>query len=99
MSSRVGSSLLRAHGVPLLIARDLTDYVALATKAVHAPWLRAVFAQKRKVGDLFDHSKSTLHFERAILNLWEVAHAGMNRPKVKGTRGRRASRLPHIIVA
>jgi predicted O-linked N-acetylglucosamine transferase (SPINDLY family) len=76
----VGASLLRAAGLPELIADTLDDYEALALKlACDSDALRALsekLARNRDTCALFDTARFTRHFEAALTTMRERQRAG-----------------------
>jgi len=74
-AGRVAASLLRAVGLPELIATSLQEYEALALKFVHDPTLltamKAKLAQRREIYPLFDTGRFTRHIEGAYVTMWE----------------------------
>jgi predicted O-linked N-acetylglucosamine transferase (SPINDLY family) len=74
-AGRVAASLLRAVGLPELIATSLQEYEALALKFAHEPTLltaiKAKLAQHREIYPLFDTGRFTRHIEAAYVTMWE----------------------------
>ncbi|HEY7427193.1 MAG TPA: tetratricopeptide repeat protein [Gemmataceae bacterium] len=74
-ASRVGASLLRALGLPELIAADLEDYERRAARlALHPPELtrlRDALAERRTRCPLFDAPRLVRNLERAYGVMWE----------------------------
>ena len=74
-AGRVAASLLRAIGLPELIARSLEEYEALALKLAHEPAflaaMKAKLAQSRETCPLFDTVRFTRHIEAAYVTMWE----------------------------
>jgi protein O-GlcNAc transferase len=79
-ASRVGASLLRALGLPELIAADLEDYERRAARlALHPPELarlRDTLAERRTRWPLFDTPRLVRNLERAYWAMWENYAAG-----------------------
>ena len=77
---RVGASLLKAVGVPELIAHSLEDYellaVRLAQEAVLLKRLRVKLAQNRMSYPLFDTKRFARHIEAAYTTIWERHQRG-----------------------
>ena len=74
-ASRVASSLLRAVGLPELVARTREDYEALALALATAPEklasLRVKLAANRETHPLFDTALFTRHLESALSAMHE----------------------------
>jgi protein O-GlcNAc transferase len=79
-AGRVGASLLRAAGLPELIASSLEDYEMLALKLAQQPALLAPFRERLEAGrstsPLFDTARFTRHLEAAYTGIWERAQRG-----------------------
>jgi predicted O-linked N-acetylglucosamine transferase (SPINDLY family) len=79
-ASRVGGSLLRAVGLPELIAGSLADYEALAASLAREPArlaaLRQKLARNRDTHPLFDTARFTRAIESAYATMWERAQRG-----------------------
>lgn len=79
-ASRVAASLLRAIGMPELIARSLEEYEALALKLARDPALLATtkekLARNRLTMPLFDTERFTRHLEAAYWTMHERAQRG-----------------------
>ena len=79
-ASRVGSSLLRAVGLPELVTTSLEDYEALALKLARDPALlagiKAKLAANRLTTPLFDTKRYTRHLEAAYVAMYERAQRG-----------------------
>jgi predicted O-linked N-acetylglucosamine transferase (SPINDLY family) len=77
---RVGGSLLRAVGLPELIAADPGQYEAkaleLAGDRPRLAALRAKLERNRHSAPLFDTDRFRLHIESAYTTMWEIAHRG-----------------------
>lgn len=77
-AARMAGSLLRAAGLPELIATSLEDYEALALRLVQDPALLA--ATKAKLGPgrspLFDTARFTRHIEAAFVSMWQRHQKG-----------------------
>ena len=77
--ARVAASLLRAVGMPELIAHSLEDYeelaVRLATRPAELAALRDKLAYNRLRTPLFDTERFVRHLERAYELMWE-RHVG-----------------------
>jgi predicted O-linked N-acetylglucosamine transferase (SPINDLY family) len=80
-ASRVSESLLRALGLPELVAEDDTAYVALnirlATDRDFREGLKARIRKNRFRAPLFDTERFTRHLERAYEMMVERARAGL----------------------
>lgn len=80
-SSRVSASLLRAHGVPDLIAKDLTDYYQkayqLATDAVERKALCQRLKNRLTQGNLFNLKQRITELEQAFVWVWERYQKGL----------------------
>jgi protein O-GlcNAc transferase len=79
-ASRVGSSLLRAVGLPELVCADWTAYVRLAVKLGRATGerqaLRARLAAQRLTAPLFDTERTVRGLEDLYRRMWSVFAAG-----------------------
>ena len=79
-AARVAASLLRAAGLPELVAATSEGYEALALRLAHDAALLA--AVKAKLGDsrdtcpLFDTGRSTRSMEAAYVGMWERHQSG-----------------------
>jgi protein O-GlcNAc transferase len=74
-AGRVAASLLKAIGLPELIATSLENYEALALKLARDPSLlasiRAKLARNRGTHPLFDTARFTRHIEAAYTTMWQ----------------------------
>ncbi|ALJ37314.1 tetratricopeptide repeat protein [Azospirillum brasilense] len=79
-ASRVGTSLLRAAGLPELAARSLADYEASALRLSRDPdglaRLKARLAAERARAPLFDTDRFARALERAYATMWDIRAAG-----------------------
>jgi len=79
-AGRVAGSLLRAVGLPELIAADLQAYEALALRLARNPGelaaLRAKLARNRSSAPLFDTDRFRRHIEAAYTTMHQIALAG-----------------------
>ena len=79
-AGRVGASLVRAVGLPELVAGSRADYEALAlrlaTGGAELQALRQRLAANRLVSPLFDSALYTRHLETAFALMWERHQAG-----------------------
>ena len=79
-AGRVAGSLLRAVGLPELIARDLAHYEALALElardAARLAELRAKLERNRATAPLFDTDRFRRHIEAAYATMREIALRG-----------------------
>ncbi len=79
-ASRVAGSLLSTLGLPELIAKNTSDYIARAVaigKSVKArTHIRHRVAERRKASGLFDGGRYARHFERAMSVIVERQRAG-----------------------
>ena len=79
-AGRVAESLLRAVGLPELVAEDLADYerraVALARSPDRLDALRARLEQERATAPLFDTMRFTRAMEAAFATAWSRHLAG-----------------------
>ena len=77
---RVAGSLLRAAGLPELIAADLAQYEAkaleLAGDRPRLAALRGKLARNRDSAALFDTDRFRRHIEAAYVTMWESAQRG-----------------------
>lgn len=80
-AGRVAASLLKAVGVPELIAPSLTDYEALALRLARDRDLLAGFTARvregRQTAPLFDTERTTRAIEAAYRTMWERHLAGL----------------------
>jgi predicted O-linked N-acetylglucosamine transferase (SPINDLY family) len=78
---RVAASLLKAVGLPELIAEDLQAYETLALRLARAPeqlfLLRQRLAANRLRYPLFDTRRFAKHLESAYLKMWQRHQAGL----------------------
>ncbi len=79
-AARVGSSLLRAVGLPGLVTASLADYEALALRlaidAGERKELRARLAANRLTHPLFDAGRFCRHIEAAYVTMWQTWQRG-----------------------
>ena len=79
-AGRVAASLLRAAGLPELIADNLKDYEALALKLAQEPKLlraiRSKLEASRMVCPLFDTDRFRRHLEGAYATMWQRHQRG-----------------------
>jgi protein O-GlcNAc transferase len=79
-AGRVAASLLKAVGLPELIAQNLEEYEALAFKLATTPPLlaeiRAKLAKNRTTYPLFDTDRFRRHIEAAYITMWERQQRG-----------------------
>ena len=79
-AGRVAGSLLRAVGLPELIARDMEEYeslaLVLARDRAKLEQLRAKLAQNRESAPLFDTDRFRRHIEAAYATMHEIALRG-----------------------
>jgi predicted O-linked N-acetylglucosamine transferase (SPINDLY family) len=77
---RVGASLLRAAGLPELIAENMTQYEALALDLAAAPErlraLRERLTLRRDTCALFDINRFCGHLESAYRSMWQNYQSG-----------------------
>jgi protein O-GlcNAc transferase len=75
-AGRVGASLLRAVGLPELIARDLDEYATIATKLAtdraYLETIRRKLEENNKSCALFDLGRLCRHIEAAYAAMWEA---------------------------
>lgn len=80
-ASRVASSMLRAIGLPELIAHTIPEYEALALELSSSPArladIRAKLAAHRDAFPLFDTARFVRHLETAFLRMHERRVAGL----------------------
>jgi len=79
-AGRVAASLLRAVGLPRLIARSLDEYASLALRLATEPAaledIRQQLARNRAVAPLFDTDRFRRHIEAAYVEMWERQQRG-----------------------
>jgi predicted O-linked N-acetylglucosamine transferase (SPINDLY family) len=79
-AGRVAASLLRAVGLPELIARSVEEYEALALELATDPALLRQFkdrlAANHLTAPLFDTARFTRHIEAAYTRMWEIGQRG-----------------------
>ncbi|WP_454016720.1 O-linked N-acetylglucosamine transferase, SPINDLY family protein [Azospirillum sp. Marseille-Q6669] len=79
-ASRVGTSLLRAVGLPELVTRSLADYEAAAVRLAGDPdgiaRLKARLMAERERAPLFDTDRLARALERAYATMWDIHMAG-----------------------
>ena len=79
-AGRVAGSLLRAIGLPELIAASLDDYEALALRLASEPnflaGIKAKLMANRDAYPLFDTARFTRHIEAAYRTMWERHQKG-----------------------
>ena len=77
---RVAASLLKAVGLPELVAGSLADYEAIALALAHDPdrmaALKAKLAANRAGAPLFAIEPYTRHLEAAFSKMWEIHRSG-----------------------
>jgi predicted O-linked N-acetylglucosamine transferase (SPINDLY family) len=80
-AGRVGASVLRAVGLPELIASTPEQYeqlaVELASKPQRLAGIRAKLADSLRTAPLFDTAASTRHLEAAYARMYDRYHAGL----------------------
>ena len=85
--SRVAASLLRAVGLPELIAPTLADYEGLAVKLGRQPdavaALKARLAANLPTAPLFDTARLTRHIEAAYTTMVERQRSGIPAPGMR----------------
>jgi protein O-GlcNAc transferase len=79
-AGRVAASLVRAVGLPELVAESLTDYEGLALKLAREPdtlgAIKAKLARNRDSFPLFDTARFTRNIEAALTAMWERHQRG-----------------------
>ncbi|TWA92981.1 putative O-linked N-acetylglucosamine transferase (SPINDLY family) [Azospirillum brasilense] len=79
-ASRVGTSLLRAVGLPELAVRSLADYEVTALRLAGDPdgltRLKARLTAERERAPLFDTERFARALERAYATMWDIHMAG-----------------------
>ena len=75
--SRVGASLLRAAGLPELVAGDLVEYERLAIDLADQPERLRSFRERLSTGQppLFDADRFVRHLEQAYETMWRIHSA------------------------
>jgi protein O-GlcNAc transferase len=101
-ASRVAASLLRAVGLPDLIARSPSEYEALALDLTTNPdryrAVRQRLAKNRLTAPLFDGDQYVRHLETAFGRMWEIYRRGESpRPFAVETENRPAAGNPEVI--
>jgi predicted O-linked N-acetylglucosamine transferase (SPINDLY family) len=80
LAGRVGGSLLKAVGLPELMATDLDGYEVLARKLVaDRPQLESIrhrLLENRQKSPLFDLARTCRHIEAAYTTMWEMHQRG-----------------------
>jgi protein O-GlcNAc transferase len=80
-ASRMAASLVRAAGIPELVAGSLDDYVALAVSLARDPERAAEIKRKLAAGrdhaPLFDTQRTTRHIEQAYVAMQALHRAGL----------------------
>jgi predicted O-linked N-acetylglucosamine transferase (SPINDLY family) len=80
-SGRVAASVLRAAGMPELIAQTFADYEGLALRLARDPSMLAAIRTKLANGldrcALFDTARFTRHLESAFAAMWERHQRGL----------------------
>jgi protein O-GlcNAc transferase len=80
-AGRVAASLLKAIGLPELIARDLNEYEALALELAATPQkllaLRQILAANLLTHPLFNTALFTKHLESAYMSMWKRHREGL----------------------
>jgi len=80
-ASRVGASLLRAVGLPELIAASRSEYehlaLSLATEPLRLAAIRKKLTENIPTHPLFDTALFTRHMEAAYAAMWERHQAGL----------------------
>ena len=81
MASRIGAGIVRAAGLPELIAPDCAAYEAtalrLATQPQELAELRARLARSRSTCGLFDTAQRVRELDRAFEMMWQRHKAGL----------------------
>ncbi|HEY6239293.1 MAG TPA: tetratricopeptide repeat protein [Burkholderiales bacterium] len=79
-AGRVGSSLLRAVGLPELVTRSLEEYEALAMALASDPRrlgeIRRKLERNRSTSPLFDTDRFRRNVESAYTTMWEIRQRG-----------------------
>jgi predicted O-linked N-acetylglucosamine transferase (SPINDLY family) len=82
-AGRVAASLLKAVGLPELVATSLEDYEALALRLARDPArlgsIKAKLARNRDNAPLFDTARLTRHIETAYETMWRAHREGRPR--------------------
>ncbi|MBI4989620.1 MAG: tetratricopeptide repeat protein [Rhodocyclales bacterium] len=81
MASRIGASIVRAAGLPELVATDRAAYgetaFRLATQPDELATLRTRLARNRSTCSLFDTARRVRELDRAFQMMWERHAAGL----------------------
>lgn len=81
MAARVGASLVRAAGLPDMVAQDLADYEAkafrLATDPAALARIKQILERQRSTSTLFDLPRRTRVIEAAYSEMWRRHAAGL----------------------
>ena len=79
-AGRVAGTMLRAAGLPELIAPSLDDYEALAVQLAKEPGMllrvKDKIACSRSTMPLFDRNRSTREIEAAYIRMWKIWRSG-----------------------
>ena len=80
-AGRVGASLLKAVGLPELIAHSADEYEAIALRLARDSFelasLRQKLAANRQTQALFDTNRFRRHLEAAFVTMWERNEKGL----------------------
>mmetsp|Transcript_29497 Transcript_29497/g.67685 ORF Transcript_29497/g.67685 Transcript_29497/m.67685 type:complete len:107 (+) Transcript_29497:1-321(+) len=75
-AQRVASGMVKAAGLPWMVARNLDDYRALALALMKRPKklaaITATLREGREAAPLFDTALLTNDYQRALLMSWDV---------------------------
>jgi protein O-GlcNAc transferase len=79
-AGRVGTSMVKAAGLPELVTHNLGDYEALALKLAtdhdHLASIRRKLADQRPTCPLFDAERFRRHVEAAYATMWDIYQRG-----------------------
>ena len=79
-NSRTGAGMLKAAGLPELVAKDLENYREIAENLVTSPEtlarLRKRLSEDKKSAPLFDSNYFVPRLERILTKMWQASTSG-----------------------
>jgi protein O-GlcNAc transferase len=79
-NSRTGAGMLKAAGLPELVARDLVQYAEMAHDLARSPErlkaLRQRLSQDKQSNPLFDSTYFVAHLESVLTEMWQTFESG-----------------------